>query len=955
MSPVLYERSPSLAAIHALVARARTGCGGSLFVVGAAGTGRSAVLDAAVRDAEDDVAVVTGRADEMESTLGFALLGQLLPAATADAEDPTAPYLRALAALEAQDRPVLFAIDDLHWADADSLGVLAFLARRIADLPVALVATLRPWPEAARSAVDGLVERGFATTTDVPSLSREAARELLRDRLGRVATADEEARAWELCRGNPALTVVAAEGQRRASADGGRTALLDPRADPRRRPDAPPASDRHGAPAAAGPDSSGPAPALRAARFAGLQEDVLHVARCASVLGESFRPGVAVALAGLPQEAGDRALQTLHRSGLVIDGGGVARFAQPLLGRLLYAELAPAVRDRLHGRAFAELDRRGASEDAVEHALRAGLVGDPAAAELLERVGRTSLRRGAVDAAVLQLEAAVRFRGDGAGPASWIALAEACCAAGRALEGEAACRRALGAEDLDRGARIEALTLLGRCGYLAGAVDRGAAALEQAVALAAEHEPSAAIHALLQHAASAWAAGGPGAALPFAEEARRLAAHPGVDPLLRENAVATWGSNAAECGDRAGIEATLPVGRRILGDPAATGLTAGALVTPAASIYAFAHCAGYAERFDEAFAALELARRRIEDDGAAHALAMATLFVGNQRVRRGRLHAALADAGRAARFSELTPLTIPVAAALESVATAWLGRREESRAAAARARDIGADWWLIRVWCGIADGLGLLWAGDPAASAAFRDVEEALDGAGVREPSHTPWYGHAVAAHLLAGRSEDAERVLDRLEPHAEGHPGRWPGFVLLLGRARVDEHRGEVEAATDGYRDALDHLGDADLPLQRAEAQIALGGALRRQGRPVEARPHLADALRVAEDRGAEPLAEQARAALRLAGGRRRPLHDRDLLTAAELRVARAAAEGRSNAEVARSLHLSVNTVATHLKRSYAKLGISGRGQLAGVDLTLHGAADGPGTGGPSAGRPSS
>jgi DNA-binding CsgD family transcriptional regulator len=53
----------------------------------------------------------------------------------------------------------------------------------------------------------------------------------------------------------------------------------------------------------------------------------------------------------------------------------------------------------------------------------------------------------------------------------------------------------------------------------------------------------------------------------------------------------------------------------------------------------------------------------------------------------------------------------------------------------------------------------------------------------------------------------------------------------------------------------------------------------------------------------------------------------ERDRLTASELRVARLAADGRSNLEVAQTLYISVKTVDTHLSRVYAKLGLSGQG----------------------------
>ena len=123
-------------------------------------------------------------------------------------------------------------------------------------------------------------------------------------------------------------------------------------------------------------------------------------------------------------------------------------------------------------------------------------------------------------------------------------------------------------------------------------------------------------------------------------------------------------------------------------------------------------------------------------------------------------------------------------------------------------------------------------------------------------------------------------------------------------------------------------------MPLQRIETQLAYGGFLRRRGRQSDARQPLAAAVQRAEEAGAAWLARAAAEELRLVGGRRRrSLDERDRLTDAERRVARVAGEGHSNAEIARRLHLSVNTVQTHLRRVYAKLGITSRYQLRDMD----------------------
>jgi DNA-binding CsgD family transcriptional regulator len=66
------------------------------------------------------------------------------------------------------------------------------------------------------------------------------------------------------------------------------------------------------------------------------------------------------------------------------------------------------------------------------------------------------------------------------------------------------------------------------------------------------------------------------------------------------------------------------------------------------------------------------------------------------------------------------------------------------------------------------------------------------------------------------------------------------------------------------------------------------------------------------------EPRGESARAALQRCG-----------LTAREIDVAELVGRGATNAEIARSLHVSEATVKTHLLRTFAKVGVRSRTQL--------------------------
>ena len=118
---------------------------------------------------------------------------------------------------------------------------------------------------------------------------------------------------------------------------------------------------------------------------------------------------------------------------------------------------------------------------------------------------------------------------------------------------------------------------------------------------------------------------------------------------------------------------------------------------------------------------------------------------------------------------------------------------------------------------------------------------------------------------------------------------------------------------------------------LERAHSLAELGAALRRSGGRAAAREPLAEALDLAARCGARPLAARAREELKATGARPRRAWRTgvEALTPSELRVARLAAEGRSNREIAHELYVTLKTIEGHLARAYAKLGIEGRGQL--------------------------
>jgi DNA-binding CsgD family transcriptional regulator len=189
-----------------------------------------------------------------------------------------------------------------------------------------------------------------------------------------------------------------------------------------------------------------------------------------------------------------------------------------------------------------------------------------------------------------------------------------------------------------------------------------------------------------------------------------------------------------------------------------------------------------------------------------------------------------------------------------------------------------------------------------------------------------PWRASLAAA---LGQDDIAEaRQLAQLNlAHARrsGIP-RAIGIALCTLAGRDDDN------SIDLLRAAVATLEEAPAPLDLARALIDLGAALRRQGYRVEARDPLREGLEIAARCGAMPLLERARAEAMAAGARpRRPrLRGVDALTPSELRVARLAAEGRSNREIAQALFITAKTVIDHLGSSYSKLGITSRQQLA-------------------------
>ncbi|MCF1593832.1 LuxR C-terminal-related transcriptional regulator [Streptomyces muensis] len=241
----------------------------------------------------------------------------------------------------------------------------------------------------------------------------------------------------------------------------------------------------------------------------------------------------------------------------------------------------------------------------------------------------------------------------------------------------------------------------------------------------------------------------------------------------------------------------------------------------------------------------------------------------------------------------------------------------------------------------LAHGLGL-----PAALAqwalAFLDLSSGrFDAAAARLRALAgfgPGHGHRAIRHLATPHYvEAAVRTGDtRVARVAHADYDRWanavrsPDDLALSARCRALLAPGAE--AVDHYRTALGLHSRGTRDFERARTELLFGSALRRLRRRTEARDRLHSALEAFDSFGAPHCAAQARTELRALGTPARSGADTPTahrLTAQQLLIARMAAEGATNREIAARLALSPRTIDHHLRGVFTRLGIRSRIEL--------------------------
>lgn len=909
----LLERDVAVNAVGGALRAAAGGTGTALFVAGSPGIGKTSIVELAKRAArESGFTLASAVGSPMETGLAFGLVGQATIALRGGGTDdvgelqglelegqPARLYriFRRLSDVAAQ-APLLLALDDLQWADPDSLELLGFVARRLTSCRILVLGSLRPEPDAASLLAHDLVASGHARVVTLDPLSPEAAADLVGDIVGHRLRAREARQVWRATAGTPLLLKAAAS-------------VL---------------SDEGALPAGDGAGTFGSPLLLK--RFAGVGDDAFAYVQAASILGVRFRPDLAGPLAELEERTWEDVHARLLRAGLLLDlGAGWASFVHPLFAQALLETRPPSARERCHAKAFELLVARGAP-DAItaSHAAAARLLGDARAIEVATRAGRTALAQGGVKAAAEHLANAIDLAGEAADDHLLLDHATALVACMRLDEGRQVCARLLARGGQAAGLRAQALALEARAALLTASPQQAERLYEEAADAAAGVDPDAEGAMLADASVTCLIASPVSWVVPTAS--RALAALRTGTPTHRHiECLKAYASLLG--GDPSGAELIRSELRRWRRDSRweEHGWAWTFAVHALNALKILEDLQGATEHFEREF-------ERAVGAGApilVNALAVAYADVVH---RLGRPEEALALVERAAALSDrpMSPWTDLARAVLLSE----LGRDEEANASIEvlrmfRSKVAPQYCASVSLWLDLLGARRLLAAGDPdEASETMVRAAHVAELSGWREPCIVPWAGVALEAHCAAGRADLAAELLDTLEALVQPLACRWPRAVLALGRARLammERPRGEADRL---FAVALGMFAELPMPLARAEALVAFGSHLRHSGRPRQAREPLGQALGIAERSGSGRVARLASAELEASGGRRRRrTDDASRLTPQEARAAALAAEGMTNVQIAAAMSLSAKTVGHHLQHVYRKLGIGSRRDL--------------------------
>jgi DNA-binding CsgD family transcriptional regulator len=923
------EREVELETVERLLAGARAGSGAAVVFEGPAGIGKSSLLAATRVAAGADLRVLSARGGELERELPFGIVRQLLePAVVAcDAEERDAllagaaglakpvlfatdlaasaePSFSALHGLYwltinlGDAQPLLVTVDDAHWADGASLRWLIYLARRLAGVPLALVLATRPAePGPVQDLLDELLVMPEVAVLQPDGLSEQAITMLAVQLLAPEPDPSFVTACRRATGGNPFLLLeLFGELDRRG---------IGPR--------------RENAGLASQLSSHGVGRAVRA-RLRRLPPGCAALARAVAVLGDPAEATLAAELAGLDDDAASGAADALAEA-VIFEPGLQLAFIHPLVRSSVYSELSSQERARDHERAARLLTRAGAGPDRIAvHLLATHPGGDAETVNTLRQAAKAARNRGVPDVAVTYLRRALAEPpSPEREPVLVHELGKAALSAGQLEVAIEQLQRAT-RELADGTVRAEAANALGSALFLANRPEEAMTDLTAVI----DGLPASNRQQGLRLQATRWVAARSSAAVR-----RRLQAagerflvtsrRPRTIGERLQVAIAAYDAartgTAAEARDLA-LQALAD--GQLLKDPGPE--SGGFWIAPV--VLVLAHAGEDAARVGTDV--IQWAKQH----GSLPAFALAAELRASAYLQRGSLAEAEADALSALGQPGLPGFFPYGRIPLVNVLLAR-GRLSDAAEAFAQAP--------FEPGSGRSPFLSYLQT-RARLRAASRNTEEALEDLfacgrleeewEIRTPAFATWRPDAAPLLASLGR-EDEARSLAREELErcrAFGAPG--PLGVALRTHGLLEP--GESGIAL--LEQAVDCLEPSQARLEYALTLLELGGAIRRAGRRADARKPLREAVELAHACGADALAARAHDELVAAGARPRrdPTESRSTLTASELRVARMAADGMTNREIAQALFLTENTIETHLRSVFRKLDIRSRSQLA-------------------------
>jgi DNA-binding NarL/FixJ family response regulator len=897
-------REPELKALAEFVAAP---AGGALVLKGGPGVGKTTLWEAG-RDAAlaRGMRVLAARPNSAETSLSYAGLADLLDGAEPGALDGLpAPQRRALevALLRADPAgeaaappavafgllsllrglaagtPLLVAVDDLQWLDAPTSDVLAFAARRLHGTNVRFLLAARP-------GTSSVVERALAPreprTLEVGPLGAGAVRRMLLERLGLTLPRRVLRQVFEATLGYPLFALEVG----RTLADCGPPALGEE---------------------LPVPDTVEELLGMRVSRLPGSVRGIL----LALALGGDLDRSQLTALAD-PGAVGDALA-----AGVVLIDGDRVRAAHPLLAAAARRHSGPAECRACH------LGLAGVAADEERRARHLAL-GTPHPDERLARVvaagAASAAARGAARDAAELGEHALQLTPPGSGERikRVLTLAEYFERVGERQRVTDLLEPVLPSLPAG-GPRVRAWLLLSEGGAVSSYYDK-APYFDRALCECGS-DASLGAEVLARKALSTAAEGVERLAEAEAWALQALNDSAGADPETERLALRALGWSRCLRGR--------PIDE--LCERFRTASIAASTVIDSPEPLAGLRCAwrGEVERARDILSTfLSVADERGEGVGYA----WLRLNMCELELRTARWDAASKLLDEWGESDDERSLITPTYQRCRALLAAGRGdatmAEQWAAPALADAQARGYRWQVLEASRAL--GMAALLAHQPAGAVTWlRAVWQHAEEQGVEDPGAFPVAPELVEALVQAGEPDEAAAVSARLGELSERHAHPWGlaaakrcDAVIRLSRSTHDD-----QAAAQMAQAAAD-FGRLGLPFDQARTFLALGRALRRARRWGAARQALQQAAAAFGQLGSPGWAAEAASELTRVGARRpSPAGE---LTPAEQRVAELAAQGRSNQEVARTMHVTVSTVEAHLSRAYAKLGVRSRSQLA-------------------------